>query len=84
MANQFPPIFIISLKHSPRRQTIANRLDGLGIRFEFIDAVYGKDLTKEELEQVDYEFYPQETFQCLQHHKSLSFLPYAPFSNQIL
>lgn len=60
MANQFPPIFIISLKHSPRRQTIANRLDGLGIRFEFIDAVYGKDLTKEELEQVDYEFYPQK------------------------
>ena len=55
----FPPIFIISLKHSGRREFISDRLSSLGLRFQFIDAVYGKDLTDEDLSKVDFEFYPQ-------------------------
>lgn len=54
-----PPIFIISLKNSPRREVIAQRLSALGLQFEFFDAVYGKTLPKEELAKVDYEFYPK-------------------------
>ena len=38
-------IFIISLKHAlDRRQAIAKELDGLGIQFEFVDAVVGADI----------------------------------------
>ncbi|HDR1862121.1 TPA: glycosyltransferase family 25 protein [Pasteurella multocida] len=50
---------VISLKNSPRRQIISHRLSGLGLDFEFFDAVYGKDLTEEELEKIDYEFFPK-------------------------
>lgn len=57
--NNIPPIFVISLKHSNRREIIKSRLNELGLKFEFFDAVYGKDLTKEELEQIDFDFYPK-------------------------
>ncbi|MEE6074840.1 glycosyltransferase family 25 protein [Avibacterium paragallinarum] len=51
-----PMIFIISLKNSPRRDAIASRLSSLGLKFEFFDAVYGKDLSQEELDKVDFKF----------------------------
>ena len=59
MSNAYnvPPIFVISLKNSSRREFIAKRLRGLGLQFEFFDAVYGKELSEEELAQVDYHFY---------------------------
>ena len=54
-----PPIFVISLKNSSRREFIAKRLRGLGLQFDFFDAIYGKDLSKEQLSQIDFQFYPQ-------------------------
>jgi lipooligosaccharide galactosyltransferase I len=59
MSNAYnvPPIFVISLKNSSRREFIAKRLRGLGLQFEFFDAFYGKELSEEELAQVDYHFY---------------------------
>lgn len=54
-----PPILIISLLNSKRREIISHRLSGLGFEFQFIDAVYGKNLSTEELSKVDYEFYKQ-------------------------
>lgn len=56
----FPPIFIISLKNSPRREFISKRLSDLGLDFQFVDAVYGKELSKEQLDTIDFEFYPQK------------------------
>lgn len=56
---KLPKIFIISLKDSPRRETIARRLNGLSLEFEFFDAVYGKALTDVELGKIDFDFYPQ-------------------------
>ncbi|WP_077497287.1 glycosyltransferase family 25 protein, partial [Rodentibacter ratti] len=53
------PIFIISLVDSPRRKIIAERLNGLGLEFIFFDAVYGKNLSDEDLSKIDYEFYPK-------------------------
>lgn len=53
----FPPIFIISLKNSPRRDIISKRLNGLGLKFEFFDAIYGKALPEDELSKVDYQYY---------------------------
>lgn len=58
--NNLPPIFIISLKDSSRRKEISERLNSLGLEFEFFDAVYGKELTEEQLKQVDFDFYPQK------------------------
>lgn len=40
-----PPIFVISLKHSPRREVISTRLKNLGLPFQFFDAIYGNELT---------------------------------------
>ncbi|WP_386688435.1 glycosyltransferase family 25 protein [Lonepinella sp. MS14437] len=60
LQKNIPPIFIISLKNSPRREAIAQRFTALNISFQFFDAVYGKTLGKEELSQVDYEFYPKK------------------------
>ena len=43
-------IFVINLKAAhERRESISNQLDDLGLRFELFPAVYGKQLTKEEL-----------------------------------
>lgn len=58
--SNIPPIFVISLKHSQRREVIKTRLDGLGLNFEFFDAVYGKDLTEEEIAKIDFNFYPKK------------------------
>ncbi|MDO4430223.1 MAG: glycosyltransferase family 25 protein [Lonepinella koalarum] len=58
--NNTPPIFVISLKHSNRREIIKTRLSGLGLKFEFFDAVYGKNLTQGELEKVDFNFYTKK------------------------
>ena len=52
-----PPIFVISLKNSSRREFMAKRLNGLGLQFEFFDAVYGKELSEVELAKVDYQYY---------------------------
>ncbi|EEX51326.1 glycosyltransferase family 25 protein [Pasteurella dagmatis] len=54
---QMPPIFVISLKGSPRRDVISQRLNGLNLNFRFIDGINGKELTQDELNKVDYEFY---------------------------
>ncbi|RZN73830.1 glycosyltransferase family 25 protein [Avibacterium paragallinarum] len=51
-----PPIFVISLKHSSRREFISTRLFDLGLQFELFDAVYGKNLAQEELDKIDFEF----------------------------
>ena len=51
-----PPIFVISLKDSSRREFIEKRLRGLGLQFEFFDAVYGKNLSQDELQKIDYKF----------------------------
>ncbi len=56
----FPPVFVISLVDSPRRAFIADRLNAMGIKFEFFDAVYGKTLPQEILEKVDYDYYVKE------------------------
>ena len=53
----FPPIFVISLKNSTRRNFVSKRLGGLGLQFEFFDAIYGKELNPQELSQVDYQYY---------------------------
>ena len=53
---EFPLIFIISLKNSPRREVISKRLSGLGLKFEFFDGVYGKDLSQDELDKVDLQY----------------------------
>lgn len=58
--NNLPPIFIISLKDSTRRKEISARLNSLELDFQFVDAVYGKELTQEQLKQIDFEFYPQK------------------------
>lgn len=55
-----PPIFIISLKNSPRREFINKRLTDLGFSFEFFDATYGKDLSEEQLKEIDFDFYPNK------------------------
>ena len=55
-----PPIFIISLKDSSRREVIASRLRSLNLKFKFFDAVYGRNLTKNELDEVDFDFYPKK------------------------
>ncbi|HIF8804879.1 TPA: glycosyltransferase family 25 protein [Haemophilus influenzae] len=57
---QFPPIFVISLKNSPRRDIIAQRLNGLKLNFKFIDGINGKTLSQDELNNIDYTFYPQQ------------------------
>lgn len=57
MPYDFPPIFVISLNNSSRRAIISKRLRGLGLNFEFFDAVYGKELSEQELSAVDYQFY---------------------------
>lgn len=57
---KFPPIFIISLKNSSRREIIAKHLRSLNLDFEFFDAVYGKELSEEELAKIDFDFYPKE------------------------
>ncbi|MFQ1015442.1 glycosyltransferase family 25 protein [Avibacterium paragallinarum] len=49
-------MFVISLKHSSRREFISTRLSDLGLQFEFFDAVYGKNLAQEELDKIDFEF----------------------------
>jgi lipooligosaccharide galactosyltransferase I len=56
-AYNLPPIFVISLKDSSRREFIEKRLRGLGLQFEFFDAVYGKNLSQDELQKIDYKFY---------------------------
>lgn len=56
---QFPPIFVISLKNSPRRDIIAQRLNGLKLNFKFIDGINGKTLSQDELNNIDYTFCPQ-------------------------
>ncbi len=35
-AYNLPPIFVISLKNSPRREFMTKRLSGLGLQFEFL------------------------------------------------
>lgn len=50
------PIFVISLENSPRREFISQRLNNLGLSFQFFDAVYGKDLSNNDLEKIDREF----------------------------
>ncbi|HHF6503597.1 TPA: glycosyltransferase family 25 protein [Haemophilus influenzae] len=57
---QFPPIFVISLKNSPRRDIIAQRLNGLKLNFKFIDGINGKTLSQDELNNIGYTFYPQQ------------------------
>ncbi|MGC7560750.1 glycosyltransferase family 25 protein [Pasteurella sp. PK-2025] len=56
---KLPLIIIISLKNSTRRPVISQRLSGLGLKYQFFDAVYGKDLTEEQLKEIDFEFYPK-------------------------
>ncbi|RYE25841.1 MAG: glycosyltransferase family 25 protein [Sphingobacteriales bacterium] len=44
-------VFVISLKRSPeRRESVKKHLDGIGLEFEFFDAVYGKELSEEQLD----------------------------------
>lgn len=59
MEKSLPIIIVISLINSPRREYIEDRLNGLGLRFQFFDAVYGKSLSDNELSKVDYEYYPK-------------------------
>lgn len=50
MSAAFPPILVISLEHSrERREIMAARLTALGLDFEFVDAVYGRRLTADEV-----------------------------------
>jgi len=47
-----PLIWVINLKRSiERRQHITRHLDGLGLDYELIEAVDGRELSPEELEQ---------------------------------
>lgn len=49
------PILVISLKKDIARKTeITAALNKLGLKFDFIDAVYGKDLTHDEINSVYY------------------------------
>ena len=57
---KMPKIFIISLINSQRREFISKRLSDLKLDFEFFDAVYGKDLTEDQLEKIDFDFYPHK------------------------
>lgn len=50
------PVFIISLPNSPRRKVIEERFNALNIPFEFFDAVYGKELSEDEISKVDREY----------------------------
>ncbi|MCK8972529.1 glycosyltransferase family 25 protein [Haemophilus influenzae] len=57
---QFPPIFVISLKNSPRRDIIAQRLNGLKLNFKFIDGIFEaivKDSLKKVSKNVEILFY---------------------------
>lgn len=48
------PIYIISLKQDvKKRELIAQKLDALNISFNFIDAVYGKNLSEEFVESLN-------------------------------
>jgi len=45
MTDNFPPIFVINLKHSTeRRATMTERLNQLGLNYSFIEAVNGSEL----------------------------------------
>lgn len=46
-------IFIISLKNSPRREVISNRLNELGLKYEFVDAIDKADLPPNESSYYD-------------------------------
>ena len=47
-------IFVLNLKRSPeRRKLIQSQMEKFGLKFEFIDAVDGNELTKEQLSRVD-------------------------------
>lgn len=46
-------IFIVSLKQDvDRRKAISNILEGFGLNFTFVDAIYGKDLSKDYLNSI--------------------------------
>ncbi|MFD1261536.1 glycosyltransferase family 25 protein [Entomomonas asaccharolytica] len=48
------PIYVVSLKHDvEKRKIIENKLNSLQVTFEFVDAVYGKDLPKEFISQLN-------------------------------
>lgn len=56
---KLPPIFVISLKNSPRRNAISQRLDALNLKFTFIDAINGTTLSQAALNNIDYTFYSE-------------------------
>ena len=46
-------VFVISLKRSPeRREHIKKHLDSIGLEFEFFDAVYGKELSEDQIDKL--------------------------------
>ena len=46
-------VFVISLKRSPeRREHVKKHLDSIGLEFEFFDAVYGKELSEQEMNEL--------------------------------
>ncbi|WP_424409747.1 glycosyltransferase family 25 protein [Pasteurella sp. PK-2025] len=56
---KLPPIFVISLKNSPRRHTISQRLNALNLKFTFLDGINGATLAQDALNNIDYTFYPE-------------------------
>lgn len=49
-----PRVLVISLPHAhDRRASISRQLDEQGIEFEFIDAIYGKELPPEALDRIN-------------------------------
>ncbi len=54
MATEQPRIFVISLPQAQdRRASISRQLDEQGLDYEFIDAVHGKSLPREELDRIN-------------------------------
>ncbi|WP_345828583.1 glycosyltransferase family 25 protein [Erwinia sp. HDF1-3R] len=68
-------IFVINLKKSVfRREAITSRLDELGLEFELLDAVDGRDMSEEErrvhTKELNYAFLPGEIGCALSHQKA--------------
>ena len=54
-----PKIIVISLKNSTRRENIAKRLSGFGVRLYFFYSTDGKKLPASVLGYLDYNFSPK-------------------------
>ncbi|PWV71484.1 glycosyltransferase family 25 protein [Halomonas sp. A11-A] len=57
---KLPPIYIISLPNSKRRENIHAEFKKMDVKFQFWDGISGKDLSDEELSEIDTDYTQKE------------------------